>query len=140
MLYMIADLDKGKLVCLGLSIENVDEIKADNPLMAQLSYVGFPGFLFFLCIEGGKKQEKLKEQLRGQPMSYFIHEAKLNELDAFAKGCGYFKINPGNSLPGIAQILVIFSRDHKELVRKLRAAGMATNEPMTFVPRDISEN
>jgi len=50
MLYMVADLDDGKLVVLSLSTENVDEIKADNPLMAQLSYVGFPGCDF--CASG----------------------------------------------------------------------------------------
>ena len=140
MLYMVADLDDGKLVVLSLSAENVDEIKADNPLMAQLSYVGFPGYLFFLSIKGGKKQHEIKRLLNGRSVKHFIHEAKVEELDALAKGLGYFKVSPGSSLPGVVQILVTFSNDPKLLVQKLRKSGMATNEAVTFVPQDISAN
>lgn len=140
MLYMIAEHDKGKLVFLGLSIENVGEIKTDNPLMAQLSYVGFPGYLFFLCIKGGKRQERIKELLVNQPVKHFIYEAEPDKLDAFSKGLGYFKIEPSSSLPGIEQIVVFFSTDSKELIRKLRECGMATDDAVTFVPQNITDN
>lgn len=47
MLYLSSSSDRGLIVYLGISDENIEQIKLDNPLMARLSYVGYTG-LFFL--------------------------------------------------------------------------------------------
>ena len=51
MLYLSSSSDRGLIVYLGISDENIEQIKLDNPLMARLSYVGYTGLFFLFATE-----------------------------------------------------------------------------------------
>jgi hypothetical protein len=142
MLYLAADTSKGRLICLGLLPENVNEIKADNPLIARLMHCGTNG-LFFLCLKESKKMEEL---LKGMEKHYpnincFCYGASIEELDAFARGEGAFLITPGEHIPDVSKILIVYVEDRQAFVKALRDRGILEKDlPITHIPIDIETN
>jgi hypothetical protein len=150
MLYMAAKTDNGLRVFLGLGKENVDQIKADNPLVARLSNVGYPG-LFFLYMSVDNlpsprmteinEMMKEKAEEEGFNVPSFSIGSTTEQLDALQAGQGCFFIDPESTMPGIDKIIIVFSDNHQDLVRKLKAEGVvANNATMTYIPRNILEN
>jgi hypothetical protein len=64
-----------------------------------------------------------------------------SQLDILQSGQGCFLVIPRSDLPGIEKIIVVFSDDHAELVRKLKLEGVVSKNAMTtYIPRNILEN
>jgi len=61
---MAARSDDGLHILLGLCNENVDQIKADNPLMTQLSHCGARGLLFIYPSEDGTPSPQFQKALK----------------------------------------------------------------------------
>jgi hypothetical protein len=150
MLYMAAKTDDGLRVFLGLGNENIERIKADDPLVARLSNVGYPGLFFLYMTANGLPSPRMTEieamvkeraAEEGFTIPVFALGVADSQLDALQSGQGCFLVVPRSDLPGIEKIVIVFSDDHADLVRKLKLEGVvAKDATMTYVPRNILEN
>ena len=149
MIYMGAHTPQGLLIALSIGEENLRRIEADDPLMAQLSYVGYSRGVFFLYLT--------TEEVPIPPRMQLI----LNDLNKLPPGalkacvCGvdreflaslragerYIEIEPGEHMPGVWKITLFYSADQKAMREALREGGLIGPETrVLIVPRSPSEN
>jgi hypothetical protein len=130
MIYMAASTQDGILVSLAIDDENLNRIKADDPLMARLSRCGYSNGLFFLYLmspEGGlsPRMQQIVEELKGLPVKLKVCALGLGATELEDLKVGKFvKIQPGNDMPGIFQIAVFYNSDQGKMLDKLREAGL----------------
>ena len=144
MLYFSATTKHGKHVFLGVSKENIDRIRADDPLMARMQFIGGAG-LFFIYTSETKRMSPMMigcaKALAGGPIPYYLFGASRAQLEALEESRGCIQVEPGSKLPGIAKITVMFCEDQEGLIRKMRDEGLIPdNVPIMHVPRSVEEN
>jgi hypothetical protein len=142
MLYLASNDEKGLSIFLGLCDENLQQIKLDNPLMAQLSHCGHPGLFFLFMSEDASDSPKMAEArklLDASPMPYDSFGISAQKLDWIKEGKGVLLVKPGDKLPGVEKIVVLYCNDPTKMAKLLRDNGMVAPS-MVVVPKDISEN
>jgi hypothetical protein len=144
MLYAAAHGETGLRVCLGITKENIDEIRADNPLMAQMKHVGGNGLFFLYPSEDDKPSPKFKEALRMLdrfPSPYFAAGIKAVELDALSQNKGFFIADVSDTLPGIDSIMVVFCTTQADLMNQFKKRGLVTDRTeVRYIPKDGVES
>ena len=144
MLYMAADSDDGLLVFLGINDENIKQIRLDNPLIAQLSYVNHHGFFFVYHSETSEESPKMKE-IRGQIgrtlASWACMGVTTEELDALQANKGFFAYQPKDKIVGVDKIAVMYCNDHKSFIASLRKHGLiGPDVHVHMVPKSLDCN
>lgn len=130
MLYAASHGKKGLRVFLGVTKENVDKIRADEPLMAQMLHVGGNGVFFIYLSEDGSPSpqfQKALDLMHRFPIDFAAISAKKTELDALEQNLAFLTVDPKNKLPGIELITVVFCRTQQDLFNKLKEKGLITN-------------
>jgi hypothetical protein len=144
MLYLSADSDDGLLVFLGIGDENIERIEADDPLVANLSYLNYPGVFFLYSSESGEESPKMaeiREKIGITLTPWCSMGATKQQLKWLKKGCGFFILEPKDKMVGVAKITVLYCKDQKEMVKTLKAAGLMKRDlEVTYVPRSPEDN
>ena len=142
MLYLASNSDKGLSIFLGLCKENVEQIKLDNPLMARLDHCGYHGLFFLFGTEDAEDSPKMKEArtiLSRNSIRFDAFGISTAKLDDIQAGRCVLMVKPGDRLPGVEKIVVLFCEDQKKLATMLRKEGMLKAD-MTVIPRDPEDN
>lgn len=146
MIYMAATTKDGLLISLAIDNENLNRIKADDPLMARLSRCGYPNGLFFVYLmssDGGLslRMQEIVEELKTLPVKFRVCALGLGatELESLKVG-KFIKIEPGEAMPGIFKIAVFYNSDQKGMLDKLREADLiGPDTKIEIDPRIIRE-
>jgi hypothetical protein len=140
MFYAAANGKNGLRVFLGVTKENIDEIRADNPLMAQMTHVGGKGLFFLYPSEDNKPSPKFKEVLslidsHSSKFPYFGAGIKAVELEALSQNEGFFVADVSDELPGVESIMV-FCTNQDDLFRQFKEKGLITDRTeVRHIPR-----